>query len=54
MEIETSEQLAFIPEQVDSILMGVIDGTLKTEVYIEEKVSQNLHNSADVFLFSIE
>lgn len=38
MEIETSEQLAFIPEQVESIMMGVIDGVLKTEVYEEEKV----------------
>lgn len=39
MEIETSEQLAFIPEQVENIMMGVIDGVLKTEVYFEEKVS---------------
>lgn len=38
MEIETSEQLAFIPEQVESVLMGVIDGILRTEVYLEEKV----------------
>lgn len=38
MDIETSEQLAFIPEQVDSILMTVIDGILRTEVYLEEKV----------------
>lgn len=40
MEIETSEQLAFIPEQVENIIMGVIDGVLKTEVYLEEKVSK--------------
>lgn len=38
MDIETSEQLAFIPEQVESILMTVIDGILRTEVYLEEKV----------------
>lgn len=38
MDIETSEQLAFIPEQVESILMTVVDGILRTEVYIEEKV----------------
>lgn len=38
MDIETSEQLAFIPEQVESILMTVIDGILRTEVYVEEKV----------------
>lgn len=42
MEIETSEQLAFIPEQVESILIGVIDGILKAEVYLEEKVSYRL------------
>lgn len=38
MDIETSEQLAFIPEQVESILMTVVDGILRTEVYLEEKV----------------
>lgn len=38
MDIETSEQLAFIPEQVESILMAVVDGVLRTEVYLEEKV----------------
>lgn len=38
MDIETSEQLAFIPEQVESILMTVIDGILRTEVYMEERV----------------
>ncbi|CAM9185458.1 unnamed protein product [Discosporangium mesarthrocarpum] len=39
MDIETSEQLAFIPEQVESLIMGVIEGVLRTEVYYEEKVS---------------
>lgn len=42
MEIETSEQLAFIPEQVENIMIGVIDGVLKTEVYLEEKVNKSL------------
>lgn len=41
MDIETSEQLAFIPEQVESILMTVVDGILRTEVYLEEKVRGN-------------
>lgn len=40
MDIETSEQLAFIPEQVENILMAVIDSTLRTETYVEEKVSK--------------
>ncbi|CAN0219850.1 unnamed protein product [Ascophyllum nodosum] len=39
MDIETSEQLVFIPEQVESIVMAVIDGILRTEIYIEEKAS---------------
>lgn len=42
MDIETSEQLAFIPEQVESILMTVVDGILRTEVYLEEKVRESL------------
>lgn len=42
MDIETSEQLAFIPEQVESILMAVIDGILRTEVYLEEKVCHGM------------
>ena len=42
MDIETSEQLAFIPEQVESILMAVIDGILRTEVYLEEKVGHGM------------
>lgn len=41
MEIETSEQLAFIPEQVENIVMDVIDGILKTELYMEEKVNRD-------------
>ena len=42
MDIGTSEQLAFIPEQVESILMAVIDGILRTEVYLEEKVGHGM------------
>ena len=42
MDIETSEQLVFIPEQVESIVMAVIDGILRTEIYIEEKVDTGL------------
>ncbi|CAN0090476.1 unnamed protein product [Sphacelaria rigidula] len=47
MEIETSEQLAFIPEQVENIMMGVIDGVLKAEVYFEEKVSHWVNTICD-------
>ncbi|CAM9339336.1 unnamed protein product [Ectocarpus sp. 8 AP-2014] len=47
MDIETSEQLAFIPEQVESILMTVVDGILRTEVYLEEKVSHWVNTICD-------
>ncbi len=50
MDIETSEQLAFIPEQVESILMTVVDGILRTEVYLEEKVREGLHVCSESML----
>jgi hypothetical protein len=38
MDIEASEQTAFLPEQVEGILMAAIDSVLKNEVYGESIV----------------
>jgi hypothetical protein len=45
MDIEASEQAAFLPEQVETILMQAIELVLKNEVY-GESVCFNFISSA--------
>uniref|UniRef100_A0A7S2XX11 Dynein light chain n=1 Tax=Fibrocapsa japonica TaxID=94617 RepID=A0A7S2XX11_9STRA len=39
-DLQSSEELAFIPEQVEPLLYQAIDQVLKTEVYDQSKVPQ--------------
>lgn len=47
MDIEASEQAAFLPEQVETILMGAIEHVLKNEVYAEGKVQHWVDSICD-------
>ncbi|KAG5190464.1 Tctex-1 [Tribonema minus] len=47
MDIEASEQTAFLPEQVEGILMAAIDAVLKNEVYVEAKAQHWVDSICD-------
>ncbi|CAN0081322.1 unnamed protein product, partial [Phaeothamnion confervicola] len=49
-----SEQLAFIPEQVESLLMRAVEGVLKNEVYDESKVSQWVDSICDRSMLQLQ